>query len=449
MVMKRIVFALLICSFTPWWGLAQNGPVKIEEVQLSGGQTFVFLGNSITHQCLYTQYVEDYYFTRYPDRRINFVNAGISGDEAIDALNRFDSDVAQHKPDYVSILLGMNDGHYESFDHEIFNTYKQDMYKLLDRIKAIGARPVLLTPTMFDGLAAYIDKSDDLYEAEVNHYNATLAYFGAWLYQVAGENGYAYANLYTPLNEITREERKRNPKFTLIEDSIHPEEDGQMIMASSMLKGINAESSVSFIHIEAEDDDWRLFDLENGNLNKIEGGGIEFSFEANSLPWVVPPEASLGYKLAGAGSELSRETIRISGLPPGQYALSIDDKLVGTYSHIDWGEGIELQANGNTPQYKQAMEVALLNQKRNEEIVMPMRDLLAKIALAKHFALYPDDVDKEDAKELGLHKASLDEILRLSEKELKTLAEKNDLMVDQIYTINKPVAHTYLIRKAG
>ena len=49
-------------------------------IVLKDGDSFVFLGDSITHQCLYTQYVEDYYYTRYPKLRIHFHNAGIGGD---------------------------------------------------------------------------------------------------------------------------------------------------------------------------------------------------------------------------------------------------------------------------------------------------------------------------------------------------------------------------------
>ena len=67
-------------------------------VVLKDGDGFVFLGDSITHQCLFTQYVEDYFYTRYPKLRIHFHNAGIGGDRAADALVRFDGDVAVHKP---------------------------------------------------------------------------------------------------------------------------------------------------------------------------------------------------------------------------------------------------------------------------------------------------------------------------------------------------------------
>ena len=55
----------------------QTAPASALELQ--EGETLVFLGDSITHQCLYTQYVEDFFYTRYPERRLHFHNAGGSG----------------------------------------------------------------------------------------------------------------------------------------------------------------------------------------------------------------------------------------------------------------------------------------------------------------------------------------------------------------------------------
>ena len=67
------------------------------DIELNDGDNFVFLGDSITHQCLYTQYVEDYFYTRFPAKRIHFHNSGVGGDRASDALARFDDDVAAFK----------------------------------------------------------------------------------------------------------------------------------------------------------------------------------------------------------------------------------------------------------------------------------------------------------------------------------------------------------------
>src|SRR5262249_15843526 len=123
---------------------AQDFKAPLSRLDLSTGDTVVFLGDSITHQCLYTQYVEDFYYTRFSGLRVKFHNAGVGGARARDALDRFDRDVASYKPKYVTVLLGMNDGSYQPYDEKTFQTYRTDMTELIGKIREIGAVPVLM-----------------------------------------------------------------------------------------------------------------------------------------------------------------------------------------------------------------------------------------------------------------------------------------------------------------
>src|SRR5215207_4692778 len=66
---------------------ASAPPAITKGLKLKSGDRFIFIGDSITHQCRYTQYVENFFYTRYPHIRLHFRNAGISGDKAQDALN--------------------------------------------------------------------------------------------------------------------------------------------------------------------------------------------------------------------------------------------------------------------------------------------------------------------------------------------------------------------------
>ena len=52
------------------------------------GDTVVFFGDSITHGGLYHKYIVDFYRTRFPERKIRFVNSGIGGDTAAGAMKR-------------------------------------------------------------------------------------------------------------------------------------------------------------------------------------------------------------------------------------------------------------------------------------------------------------------------------------------------------------------------
>jgi len=424
-------------------------------IQLEDGDAFVFIGNSITHQCLYTQYVEDYFYTRYPDKKIRFHNAGVSGDVAEDVLNRFEDDVAGFKPKYASILIGMNDGRYTPFENEIFDTYKKDMTTILNQLEERKIIPIVMTPTMFDLRPVLKDGGE--FEPEVAnkvHYNATLSFFGAWLLQMANERGIGYVNMYEPLNRITRENRLHNPEFTMIEDAVHPGPGGQLVMALSLLKDIDANPVVSAIHLDMQNQDLKIIKSENGQVNNLEKDPLRFQFTSKSLPWVVPDGASTGFKLTNAGELMSRETLKITGLAGGDYTLKIDGKSVGDYTHLQFSDGIELQENSLTPQHQQAAKIAQLNKERNEKVIASIRDLWLARKLVYSLTEKPEAFDNEEEKE-GVKNwmkeefgsLDIDTFLETFGVKLDPLMKKAREMEDQIYEINQPVPHSYEIIK--
>ncbi len=401
-------------------------------VVLKDGDSFVFLGDSITHQCLYTQYVEDYYYTRYPKLRIHFFNAGIGGDRASDALVRFDADVAVHKPRYVTILLGMNDGAYRDFDKGVFDTYQKDMTELLDRLAKIGAIAVPMTPTMHDSRAARIRGRGA--EPRDSYYNGVLALFGAWLRETAQVRGLGFVDMYSPLNQLTLVERRKDANYTLIKDAVHPDAPGQVIMAAAILSDLCARSSVSSITIQQQAGKLTAV-AGNGKISdfQAEGDAMRFTFLANALPWVLPPEAMPGYQLIHAGHRYGMEAFTARNLKPGKYELKIDGQSVGTWSDSQLAFRLELEANDKTPQYQQALRVALLNKERNEKAVRPLRSLWLKVkAWRRQLASQPE-------KKEAFAKWMAEEFQPGAAK-LEVLAKDYE---QQIYQANQPVARKY------
>ena len=57
----------------------------------------------------YPQYVEALLDSRYPERHIRVVNRGVSGDTSKTLKARWQADTFEPKPDWVSILIGIND----------------------------------------------------------------------------------------------------------------------------------------------------------------------------------------------------------------------------------------------------------------------------------------------------------------------------------------------------
>lgn len=88
---------------------------------VQSGEKFLFVGDSIT-DCGrrgaeapfgngYVKLFIDTVTARHPDRDIHFINKGISGNKVTDLQDRWEDDVLRHKPDWLSIKIGINDLH--------------------------------------------------------------------------------------------------------------------------------------------------------------------------------------------------------------------------------------------------------------------------------------------------------------------------------------------------
>ena len=88
---------------------------------MQDGQTLLFIGDSIT-DCGrrgaeaplgsgYVKIATEMITARYPDREIRYINKGIGGNKVTDLKERWQDDVEFHKPDWLSIKIGINDMH--------------------------------------------------------------------------------------------------------------------------------------------------------------------------------------------------------------------------------------------------------------------------------------------------------------------------------------------------
>lgn len=91
------------------------------ELCIQNGQTILFIGDSITdcgrrdsatprgngYVLLFSELATAY----YPERDINYINTGIGGNKITDLKGRWKEDALAHKPDWLSIKIGVNDLH--------------------------------------------------------------------------------------------------------------------------------------------------------------------------------------------------------------------------------------------------------------------------------------------------------------------------------------------------
>ncbi|MBI4600703.1 MAG: cellulase family glycosylhydrolase [Planctomycetes bacterium] len=105
-------------------GLAALGPRSAsgeEGFFLRGGETVVFLGDSITQGGLYVEYIEAFLATRFPGKDFRVVYAGLSSETVSGTSepdhaprrpcvhDRFERDVSPQEPDVVVACYGMNE----------------------------------------------------------------------------------------------------------------------------------------------------------------------------------------------------------------------------------------------------------------------------------------------------------------------------------------------------
>ena len=100
----------------------------------------------------YVRIVENMLSTWYPEIMIRVTNAGISGNTSRDLLNRFQKDVIDLKPDWVSICIGINDV-WRQFDspaipdsHVLPEEYEANVEKMILSVKSQVKGIFLMTP---------------------------------------------------------------------------------------------------------------------------------------------------------------------------------------------------------------------------------------------------------------------------------------------------------------
>ena len=86
---------------------------------LRRGQKVLFIGDSITdcgrrleNRPLGAGYVRmavDLIEARYPGRQMTWINRGIGGNTVRDLTERWTDDCIRHQPDWISIMIGIND----------------------------------------------------------------------------------------------------------------------------------------------------------------------------------------------------------------------------------------------------------------------------------------------------------------------------------------------------
>lgn len=312
-----IALLYFLCSFS----MAQTN-----NFELKNNDRVVFLGNSIFENETYFGYLELALTTRWPDRNVTFRNIGWTGDNVFGEARSYFTNpptsydllmeqITNAKPTVVFIAYGG----IESQNGEAGKArFKDGLNKLIDKINALGAETILLSPIP---LLTKID-SDNLKKQ-----NAQLVQYSAEIAKVASERGKRFVDILNPMKEI-------NERIAVSENGIHLNETGYYFLANILEKGLGLPSRQEEVAISIKNN------VAEGPVPvKVAVTGknfdaLSFSLRNKILPLSVP---------AGLTTPVeNRQAFKITGLKKGIYSLKAGNDIIAVANAEDWAKGVEI-----------------------------------------------------------------------------------------------------------
>lgn len=318
--------------------LTIGGAASAEDFALRDGDTVIFLGDSITAARSYGKMIENYTLLRFPKRKIRFVNAGIGGDTAAGGLKRIQRDVFDAGATVLIVAFGTNDiGWGVLADDE----HKQ---KYLDAVKGIVGECKKRDVRVYICSAAIMANDPDQGEQS---YLQKMCDEGMALSRSLGGEAIDVQRMMRDIqrrviksNVGIKETAKQNTMHA--GDGVHLNDLGQFAMAYAILKGLNAPAMVSSATVDAAGG--QVVDSPGCEISNIvsKDRHLEFTRLDECLPFNYGLFFALHYRFVPMPAELNQYMLAVKNLPAGRYAMTADDRGIGTFTAAQLSEGMNI-----------------------------------------------------------------------------------------------------------
>ncbi|MFC5404013.1 SGNH/GDSL hydrolase family protein [Cohnella soli] len=209
---------------------------------LQKGEKLLFIGDSVT-DCErqrpdgeglfgaqgkgYVSIVDAFLQAVYPELGIRVVNMGVSGNTAVNLQERWEQDVIARKPDWLSIMIGINDV-WRQYDlpaikewHVYADRYEATLRELVSRTKDQVGRIVLMTPFYLES-----NKNDAM--------RRTMDEYGAIVKKIAEDEGTLFVDTQAAFDRVL----EHLYSATLAWDRVHPSQAGHAVLARAFLNAV-------------------------------------------------------------------------------------------------------------------------------------------------------------------------------------------------------------------
>ena len=164
----------------------------------------------------------------YPAHGIRVVNMGTSGNTVRDLEARWQSDVLDKRPDWLSVMIGANDvwrqfdSPRQTEDHVLPDEYERTLDSLIALTRPLVKNIVLLTPFYIEPNRA------DTMRARMDEYGATVR-------RLSEKHGTLFVDTQAAFDAVLT----AYYPATLAWDRVHPNQTGHMVIARAFLAAID------------------------------------------------------------------------------------------------------------------------------------------------------------------------------------------------------------------
>ncbi len=211
-----------------------------KELVIQDGQTVVFIGDSITDcgrqaeaaplGAGYVSMAVALMTVRYPQRKIRFINEGIGGDTSVGLRDRWDDDVISQNPDWVSIMVGINDLHLmlrgapEPVPPDLYRqAYTQCLRMTVEKT---SAKLILMDPF-------YMSRATDPHSWRTTVLKVLPEYI-----DIVSELAEKFDAIHVRLHEMFQEVLEYRPTDFVCPEPVHPNPTGHLMIAHEWLKAV-------------------------------------------------------------------------------------------------------------------------------------------------------------------------------------------------------------------
>lgn len=173
----------------------------------------------------YVRILENMFAAYYPETLIRVTNSGISGNTSRTLLERFDRDVVDLNPDWVSICIGINDV-WRQFDcpampdtHVLPDEYEKNVETMILKVKGRVKGIFILSPYIMEPC------TEDKMRARMDEYVAICK-------KLAEKHGCVFVDF----QKMYEDYCKIRHSASIAWDRIHPNQMGATLMAREFLK---------------------------------------------------------------------------------------------------------------------------------------------------------------------------------------------------------------------